>query len=127
MKEVMAIIRMNMINKTKQELSKEGFPSLTARKVLGRGKKKVDFSLIQNLVNEHVMEVPQLAEEVSEQHRLVPKRLLTMVVNDEDVKKVVSIIMEVNSTGSPGDGKIFVLPIMETIRVRTGETGTAAI
>ncbi|MBZ4645941.1 MAG: nitrogen regulatory protein 2 [Petroclostridium sp.] len=126
MKEIMAIIRLNMINKTKDALLKEGFPSITCRKVLGRGKKKVDFSLI-DVISQNVMESPRLAEELSEGHRLIPKRLLTMVVKDEDVKKVVDTIMSVNSTGNPGDGKIFVLPVMEVIRVRTGETGETAI
>lgn len=126
MKEIMAIIRLNMINKTKDALLKEGFPSITCRKVLGRGKKKVDFSLI-DVISQNVMEPPRLAEELSEGHRLIPKRLLTMVVKDEDVKKVVDTIMSVNSTGNPGDGKIFVLPVMEVIRVRTGETGETAI
>lgn len=121
MKEVMSVIRMNMINQTKQALLAEGFPALNCRKVLGRGKKKIDFSLIQNMVTGMQSASPLIAETITEEHRLIPKRLLSLVVMDEDVKRVVDIIMEVNSKGNPGDGKIFVMPVYESITVRTGE------
>jgi nitrogen regulatory protein PII 2 len=48
MKEVMAIIRINMINITKDALLKENFSSMTCRKAMGRGKKKVDYHLLDN-------------------------------------------------------------------------------
>ncbi len=48
MKEIMAIIRMDMIGKTKEALAEIGFPSITCKRVLGRGKKKIDFSLIKD-------------------------------------------------------------------------------
>lgn len=127
MKEIMAIIRMNMINKTKDALLEAGFSSVTCRKVFGRGKKKVDYELIQGLLQGEEIDSPILAESVSEGHRLVPKRLLTIVVNDGEVKKIVDTIISVNQTGNPGDGKVFVLPVLEAVRVRTAETGEAAI
>lgn len=127
MKEVMAIIRMHMINQTKKALLNAGFPSITCRKVLGRGKKKVDFTIMQLPPQKAVKEAPWLAETVSEQHRLIPKRFLTMIVQDDEVQKVIDAIMEINSTGNPGDGKIFILPISEVYRIRTGETGKAAV
>jgi nitrogen regulatory protein PII 2 len=127
MKEVMAIIRMNMINKTKEALSEAGFTAMTARKVYGRGRKKVDYELINSLISGTEIESPALAETISEGHRLVPKRLITLVVHDEDVQKAVKTIIEVNQTGSQGDGKIFVLPIEEAIRVRTAESGKVAV
>jgi nitrogen regulatory protein PII 2 len=127
MKEVMAFIRIYKINQTKKALLDAGFPSITCRKVLGRGKKKVDFTVIQTSPQQAAKETPGLAETVSEEHRLIPKRFLTLIVQDEEVQKVIEAIMEVNSTGNPGDGKIFVLPVMEVYRVRTGETGEAAV
>ncbi|KNY30054.1 P-II family nitrogen regulator [Pseudobacteroides cellulosolvens] len=127
MKEIMAIIRMDMINKTKDALLKEEFPSLHCKKVMGRGKKKVDYSLIEDLINGNEMMSPMLAEVVSEGHRLLPKRLLSLIVEDDQVKKAVEIIINTNSKGKQGDGKIFVLPILDTIRVRTGETGNEAV
>lgn len=127
MKEVIAVIRMNMVNKTKEVLAREGLPSLNCRKVLGRGKKKVDFSLIEGMVSGMEFPSPMLAESLSEGHRLIPKRLISFVVLDEDVKRIVKIIIEVNSQEQAGDGKIFVMPVWDAVRVRTGERGEQAI
>jgi nitrogen regulatory protein PII 2 len=57
----------------------------------------------------------------------VPKRLLTIVVPDDVVTKIVKEIVKINKTGKPGDGKIFVSPIDGAVRVRTGEVGGEAI
>jgi len=127
MKEVMAIVRMNMISKTKDALLRINYPSMTCRKVMGRGKKKVDYSLIEDYIKEGELPINTVAEAISEGHRLIPKRLLTLIVNDNEVEEVVNTIIKVNSTGRPGDGKIFVLPINESIRIRTGESGEEAI
>lgn len=127
MKEVIAIIRMDMINKTKEALLKAGFPALTGIKVLGRGKKKVNFTLIEDMLSESDFGSPALAESISEGHRLIPKRLLTIVVKDDQVNELVETIITVNQKGYPGDGKIFVLPITESVRVRTGEIGELAL
>jgi nitrogen regulatory protein PII 2 len=126
MKEIMAVIRQNMINQTKEALMENGFPSITGCKVMGRGKARVVFSLIDDSVLEDNVSA-KLAEELSEIHRLIPKRLVVVVVCDDDVKKAVDTIMTVNSTGNHGDGKIFVLPLTDAVRVRTGETGEDAI
>lgn len=128
MKEVMAVIRMDMINKTKDALLNSGFPSMNCRKVTGRGKKKVDFALIEQLIEDETrLESPKSKEFISEGHRLIPKRLLSLVVKEEEVQAVVDVIIKTNSKGNPGDGKIFVLPISDVVRVRTGETGLEAV
>ncbi|OPZ89955.1 MAG: Nitrogen regulatory protein P-II [Firmicutes bacterium ADurb.Bin419] len=127
MKEVLAIIRMEMINKTKEALLTEGFTSLNCRKVLGRGKKKVDVAVIESIANGVEISSPVVAQALSEVHRLVPKRLLSLFVKDDDVKKVIDTIIEVNSKGKAGDGKIFVMPVEDVVKVRTGETGEVAI
>ena len=127
MKEVMAVIRMDMVNKTKEALVLEGFSSMNCRKVLGRGKKKVDFSLIESMISGSEIASPILAENLSEGHRLIPKRLISLVVKEEEVKPVVDVLIRVNSKGKPGDGKIFVMPVTDAVRVRTGETGELAI
>jgi nitrogen regulatory protein PII 2 len=126
MKEIMAVIRQNMINQTKEALMENGFPSITGCKVMGRGKARVDFSLIDESVLEGNVST-KLAEELSENHRLIPKRLIVAVVSNDDVKKAVDTIMIVNSTGNHGDGKVFVLPLADAARIRTGETGEDAI
>jgi len=64
---------------------------------------------------------------LGEKGKLYPKRVVTVVVEDDKVADVVQSIIKTNQTGKPGDGKIFVMPILDSVRVRTGETGTAAI
>jgi nitrogen regulatory protein PII 2 len=127
MKEIIAVIRMNMISVTKEALLNGGFPAINCRKVLGRGKKKVDFSMVEDLLSGQEFASANIAESISEGHRLIPKRMISIVVRDDDVKKVVDIIIGSNQKGKPGDGKIFVTQISDCIRVRTGETGEMAI
>ena len=123
MKEILAIIRMNKMNETKRALSDAGISSLTARKVIGRGKGKVDYLLLQGAQQGFDEAINQLGPGP----KLIPKRMLTLVVPDGKVDLVVRTIIRVNKTGSPGDGKIFVCPVADAIRVRTAETGDIAI
>ena len=108
MKEVMAIVRMNMMNQTKRALSEAGISSMTARDVLGRGKGLVDTSLLEGAEKGYEEAISQLGQS----GRLIPKRLLFIIV-----------LVSVNRTGKSGDGKIFVMPIHESFSVRTGEGG----
>lgn len=50
-----------------------------------------------------------------------------MVVDDKDIEEVITIIRENAETGKPGDGKIFIIPIEDAVRIRTGESGIKAI
>ena len=127
MKEVMCIIRLNKVNKTKEALAEAGFPSITCRKVLGRGKKSIDKALIEAYMEAGEVPPSPFGENLSERGRLIPKRLVTLVVKDEEVKTVVDVVLGVNSTGTPGDGKIFVFPVEEIYRVRDGQAGEDAI
>ncbi len=127
MKEVLAIIRINKINETKRHLSENGFPVATCRKVYGRGAKKVKFEMIDDILNDATEAPTEVIETISEAHRLIAKRMLLLVVLDDEVDKVVSLIIETNQTGSMGDGKIFVMPVDDAYRVRTGERGDAAV
>lgn len=127
MKEVLAILRMNKVNQTKKALLEAGFPSITCRKVMGRGKKKYDFSMVEDVIMSEEIIDKGVAEQLAESHQLLPKRMFMMVVKDEEVESVVDAIMSVNSAHNPGDGKIFVLPVSDVIRVRTMETGEAAL
>lgn len=119
MKEVMAIIRMNKINDTKRALNEAGITSFTATgRVQGRGKGLVDYRILHGAEEG----IPEAIAELGDGPRLVPKRLITVVVSDDWVKRTVEAIIKTNQTGNAGDGKIFVLPILEATRVRTGET-----
>ena len=119
MKEVMAIIRMNKINATKKSLVDAGIPSMHARECLGRGKGLVDLDVLKGAEQGYEEAISQLGNT----QRLIPKRMLSIIVPDKLVKKTVSTIISINQTGKPGDGKIFILPVHDAFRVRTGETG----
>jgi len=124
MREIMCFIRMNKVNDTKRALAEHGFPAFTCRKCLGRGKKSIDPELLNAVIAAGEMPLSPVGENLTESARLIAKRFFTLVVDDKDVKKAVDAIIAANQTGNPGDGKIFVLPIMETFSVRTGEGHT---
>ena len=123
MKEVMAIVRMNMMNQTKIALAAAGISSITARDCLGRGKGLVDLSLLKGAEKGYEEAISQLGQS----QRLIPKRILFTVVPDKLVKKTVKTIIKVNHTGKSGDGKIFVVPVLDSVRVRTGEKGNITL
>ena len=119
MREVMAIIRMNMINPTKKALAEAGIGSITARDALGRGKGLVDLKLLKGAEQGYEEAISQLGQS----QRLIPKRILFIIVKEKFVEKTVKTIIKVNHTGKSGDGKIFVMPVSDSISVRTGESG----
>ncbi len=123
MKEVMAVIRMNMITKTKIALASAGISSITARDCLGRGKGLVDLRLLKGAEKGYEEAISQLGQS----QRLIPKRVLFIVVPDKMVEKTVKTIIKVNQTGKSGDGKIFVVPVLDSVRVRTGEKGNITL
>lgn len=123
MKEIKAIIRMDKMNLTKAALSEAGFSYFTASKVMGRGKGQVDFRVLMGAAEGREEAVAQLGSSP----RLIPKRLLTIVVDDERVPVLVDTLIKANQTGKPGDGKIFVMPCSDAVRIRTGESGDTAI
>lgn len=126
-KEITAIIRMDMYDKTKEALLSQGFASMHSRKVMGRGKKKVSYELSKDTVTGGIFDSHILAEQLSAEHRLMPKRMLVLIVNDKDVSTIVDTIIRVNKTGNPGNGKIFIATVKDAVRVRTSEIGTEAI
>ena len=123
MKEVIAVVRMNMMNRTKQALTDAGIDAYFAHEAQGRG---------VGLANPHVLEgaaegYEEAAALLGERGKLYPKRMVSVVVPDKDVKLVVKTIIGANQTGKPGDGKIFVMPLADAVRVRTAETGEKSI
>lgn len=106
MKEIMVIVRPDKVGATKKALSQAGYPAFTCRHVMGRGKK--------------------LEAHGGAPMELLPKRQFTLMVPDEAVPQLVNLLMEVNSTGNHGDGRIFVLPVFDSYQVRNGEPGADA-
>jgi nitrogen regulatory protein P-II 1 len=112
MKKIEAIIRQEKLNDVKDALAEAGFPGITAYEVKGRGRQKG--LLLSYRTSEYRVD-------------MLPKMKIELVVNKADVEKVIKVIDKVAKTGNIGDGKIFVLPVDDVIRVRTGERGKDAI
>jgi len=126
MKEIMCFIRANKVNDTKKALEKNDFPAFTCRECLGRGKKSVDPDMLKTVLAAGELPLSPIGENLTEATRLIAKRFFTMIVDDKDVDKAVETIIEANQTGSPGDGRIFILPILESYAVRSGTQTTEA-
>jgi nitrogen regulatory protein PII 2 len=122
MKEIIAIIRPKMVGKTKEALEKMGVPSLTATAVLGRGKQRGIAGEVDIEYRPHVLD-----EGAHRGMKYVPKRKLSLVVQDSDVDRIIQTIIGINQSKQVGDGKIFVCPIDDALRVSTGETADAAL
>ena len=123
MKEVLAVIRMNKMNHTKQALADAGISAFHARPVFGRGKGNVDFRILKGAEAGHEEAIAQLGGGI----KLIPKRMLNVMVPDDKVATVVQTLIKANQTGHPGDGRIFVMPCEDAVRIRTNETGDLAI
>ncbi len=131
MKEITAIIRRDKVPETKQVLDELGYPSLTIQSVDGRGRQKGDMcaEMDSDMPDSYCTGVKLMptSSTYALEHTLpkialyVPKRMLTMIVPDDLVSKIVKSIIKVNQTGKHGDGKIFVSPISTAVRIRTGE------
>lgn len=123
MKEVIAVVRINMMNQTKQALTDCGVAAFFAHEAHGRGMGFVNPQILEGAEQGY----EEAASMLGEKGKLYPKRLITAVVEDSQVGCVVETIVNTNQTGKPGDGKIFVLPISDAVRVRTGEMGVKSI
>ena len=108
MKMIVAYIRHEAFEPIRQELLDAGFPSLSVTEVKGSGRQKG--------LTEHY-------RGASIPIHLRPKLKLECVVESDDAGLVTDVILRHARTGAVGDGKVFVLPVEEAIRIRTGETG----
>jgi len=112
LKKVEAIIREEALEPVLKALKDAGVNPITTYPVRGRGR--------QGGI------VHRWAEGV-EVYELLPRVKVEVVVPDESVNKVVEIIIKHARRGVPGDGKIFIIPVEEAIRIRTGEHGRTAL
>jgi nitrogen regulatory protein P-II 1 len=112
MKKVEAIIKPFKLDEVKDALNAIGIQGMTVTEVKGFGRQKGHVELYRGAEYDIAF---------------IPKIKLEIVVGDSLAQKVVSTIQEKAQTGKIGDGKIFVLPIEEIVRIRTGEKGDAAI
>jgi nitrogen regulatory protein PII len=112
MKMIVAYIRHEAFEPIREDLLEAGFPSITISEVKGSGRQKA--------ITEHYRG-SQLAV------HLRPKLKLECVVETGDVELVKQTILRHARTGSVGDGKLFVLPVEDAVRIRTGEEGEAVL
>lgn len=112
MKKVEAIIREEKLEAVKKSLEDIGYMGITVTEVAGRGHQKG--LVLQWRAGEYRVD-------------LLPKLKIEVVVMDEDVSKVASSIIVAARTGEMGDGKIFIIPVENVIRIRTGEDGINAV
>ena len=112
MRKVEAIIKPFKLDEVKEALSAIGIQGMTVTEVKGFGRQKGHTELYRGA--EYVVD-------------FLPKIKIEVTVSDEMADKVVEAIVESASTGRIGDGKIFVLPLDEAVRIRTGERGPDAV
>jgi nitrogen regulatory protein PII len=112
MKKVEAIIKPFKLDEVKEALHGIGIQGLTVTEVKGFGRQKGHTELYRGA--EYVVD-------------FLPKIKLEIAVADEMLDKVIQAIVESANTGRIGDGKIFVVPLDEVIRIRTGERGADAV
>jgi nitrogen regulatory protein P-II 1 len=112
MKKIEAIIKPFKLEDVKEALGEAGVTGMTVTDVKGYGRQQGHSELYRGA--EYIVD-------------FLAKTKIELVVNDEDVEKCVKIITDSGKTGKIGDGKIFVLPVDDVIRIRTGETGSEAV
>jgi nitrogen regulatory protein P-II 1 len=112
MKKVEAIIKPFKLDDAKLALGEIGIQGMTVSEVKGFGRQKGHTELYRGA--EYVVD-------------FLPKIKLEIVLGDDMVDKAVDAIVEAANTGRIGDGKIFVMPLTESVRIRTGERGQDAV
>ena len=112
MKKIEAIVKPFKLDEVKEALQGIGIQGMTVTEVKGFGRQKGHTELYRGA--EYVVD-------------FLPKIKIELVLSDELADKAVSAISEAANTGRIGDGKIFVLPVEEAIRIRTGERGEEAV
>jgi nitrogen regulatory protein P-II 1 len=112
MKKIEAIIRSEKLEDLREALDAKGLSAMTVTEVKGRGAQKG--ITLEWRVGEYRVE-------------FIPKVKVELVVNAEAVDKVIDVILSVCSSGKVGDGKIFISPVEEVVRIRTKEKGHSAL
>jgi nitrogen regulatory protein P-II 1 len=112
MKKIEAIIKPFKLDEVKEALSKEGVQGMTVSEVKGFGRQKGHTELYRGA--EYVVD-------------FLPKVKIEVLVEDSKAMAVTEAILTTARTGRIGDGKIFILPVEEAVRIRTGERGESAL
>ena len=144
MKEIIAIIRTDHVEATKGALESLDVKGITFSHVIGRGRQGgiirapdpectvrggVGLYFMQQRGIIHDANEPKYHVPVQKEIELgfLPKKMLTIVVNDDEVPHIIDALTQINRSGQQGDGKIFVCPMTDAVRIRTGEHGNMAL
>ncbi|WP_022853333.1 P-II family nitrogen regulator [Thermodesulfatator atlanticus] len=112
MKKIEAIIKPFKLEEVKEALAEIGIKGMTVSEVKGFGRQKGHREIYRGA--EYIVD-------------FLPKVKIELIVDDDQVEKVVETIINSARTGKIGDGKIFILPVEDVIRIRTGERGPEAV
>lgn len=112
MKMIVAIVRPSALDRLREALNEQGVEGMTAFEAKGYGRQKGHTEIYRGA--EYVIE-------------FVPKMRVEIVVEDSRVESVVDAVSQAARTGKIGDGKIFIMPVEDALRVRTGERGDEAL
>lgn len=112
MKQVVAIVRPSQIERVKEALEEIGVTGMTMTEVKGFGRQRGQ---------------PEIYRGAEYETAFLPKLKLEIVARDSLVQKLVGVLRDAAYTGKVGDGKVFVLPVEEAVRIRTGERGDVAV
>jgi nitrogen regulatory protein PII 2 len=148
MKQIIAIVRDDRVEDTKEALEAIGVRGVTFLYVTGRGEQKgrvsareLGGSLNRNMRMQLASALPAgilpdsatgvtgspLNQDTEFALGFLPKRMLVLIACDNEINRIVQAIVNVNQTGCHGDGRIFICPMISAIRVRTGEQGDKAL
>lgn len=112
MKQIVAVIKPFKLSEVREALSDMGVTGMTVREVNGFGRQKGHTEIYRGA--EYAVD-------------FLPKVEISLVVSDDMVDSVIQTVLDAAKTGKVGDGKIFVFPVEQVIRIRTGETGDEAV
>ncbi|BAM08090.1 P-II family nitrogen regulator [Leptospirillum ferrooxidans] len=137
--EITAILRRDKVGPTMKGLDAMGLGAMTLTTVNGRGLQggnvmtdidravPAEYESVSKIVNHLTPASFALSHSLTRPVFWIPKRMIQIVVPTSMKNEVIDLIMSVNRTGWMGDGKIFVSPIEESLRIRTGEHGTDSV
>ncbi len=112
MKKIEAVIRPQKLDEVRESLKKLGYPGMSITRIEGHGKQKGKVEQFRG--QEYKVE-------------LLPKVKIEIVAKDSDVMPIAEAIAKAAKTGDIGDGKIFISPVEEIMRIRTGEKGEGTL
>lgn len=112
MKKIEAVIRVEKIDEVRDALEKLGYPGMTITRVEGHGRQK---GLVEQFRGREF------------KVEFLPKTKIEIIAHDKDAEKIMDAIADAAGTGEIGDGKIFVCPVENAVRIRTREKGDSAI